>query len=170
MASLLPWQPSFPHHNITHMWHWCVSFSQTNNVSVNNLIKPRRNHSWYSYISAKHTSRYRIICDGLPPPLTAITFPPRPTIILHTFRRSIHRDTDNLWSDSHPFLTIILHTCDIICFKFIMYTFRQQKKKRQININGGGGGEQLESVHQFWLNCILCVLCLKLRVVFILCF
>ena len=40
--------------------------------------------------------------------------------------------------DSHPFLAIILHTCDIICFKFIMYTFRQQKKTRQININGGG--------------------------------
>ena len=155
MASLLPWQPSFPHHNITHMWHWCVSFSQTNNVSVNNLIKPRRNHSWYSYISAKHTSRYRIICDGLPPPLTAILSSPFLTIILHT--------CDII---CHPFLTIIF---DIFCFKFIMYTFRQQKKKRQININGGGG-EQLESVHQFWLNCILCVLCLKLRVVFILCF
>ena len=146
MASLLPWQPSFPHHNITHTWHWCFSFSQ-NNVNVNNLIiKPRRKKFM---------------------------------IKLH-FGEAYIEIPDNLWwppssPDSHPFLTIILHTCDIICLMFIMYTFRQQKekkktKKRQININGGG--QQLESVHQVWLNCrpILCVLRLKLRVVFILCF
>ena len=84
---------------------------------------------------------------------------------------------DNLWwppssPDSHPFLTIILHTCDIICFKFIMYTFRQQKKKKKKKKKDKvtNEGEQLESVHQFWLNCILCALFLKLRVVFILFF
>ena len=52
---------------------------------------------------------------------------------------------DNLWwppssPDSHPFLTIILHTCDIICFKFIMYTFRQQKKKKKKRQSNKWGG------------------------------
>ena len=65
-----------------------------------------------------------------------------------TFGWNIHGYRDNLWwppfsPHSHPFLAIIWHTCDIVCFNFMYSTFRQQKTDKFIWIKK----KQLQSSH-----------------------